>query len=149
MPQNLQMEEVYSKRCQTSGKELSAKLVKPFSERTLRAKLNFPIYLQDNKNVTKGKILTIYQYIMCERTPFCNYLYQYRLSAFYLSCEYKYFKTNELHNFKQGRPYRTFIVGKGGYTSLFQINLPFSKIPPFQKSKMPPPFIVLSVKQKY
>ena len=65
---NLQMEELYSELCQTFEKELSANLVKLFSERTLRAKLNFPIYLQDNKNITKGKYLNITIYYVLENT---------------------------------------------------------------------------------
>ena len=59
----------------------------------LRAKLNFPLYLQDNKSITKGKILAIYQFATCYKTPFFSVINNTDFAAFYLSCEYKYFKT--------------------------------------------------------
>ena len=45
--------------------------------------------------------------------------------------------------------YCSFIVGKGGHSPFSRSTPPFLRFPPFLKSKMSPPFIGLSGKQKH
>ena len=98
-----------------------------------------------NRLLVKGDKI-VYSYLKFELKKF-----EYFLSPPQLSKK-DYFQLKQLSQVASLVPYQArynSIVGKGVHTPPpLQINPPFLRFPPFQKSKMSPPFIGLSGKQK-